>query len=617
MLVAVPTRAWSRGLTGSRACALALQCLGAACVPTVVAEGGTVPEGVSWVAFVPDAPGAQGTALAPYRADEPLVYPVDTARRWWALGYSSEQLEPYELEPARAQIDLLEWAAADACGQLPPPLWSVAATEAEAASGPPAVRAGWSRTCASAPPFQPGGVDVRCPLNPGCGASFTRDGCVVRFDVDACQGREWLAEVQRTGPACWRPAPGCVRVDEGELASARWQCGDCDVETYPVTPTLTLTARAQRVATITATQAPDGVLVPEVQLRQLETGAIGAMGLLGDEVWVATRPPAVAGQRQCGSGDRARHSGEIVRLAQDTLTERGTSRQAGRCVTRLVPDPRGRGMLATYYEADVLYLGLYSPAGQPITQQRLARVTDSDALLREASADVVTSSGTTVVVEYFQRLGKRIDDGVVYVVDTDTLRTVHAEFRTQPIRGVAWGRVGESVLVANTNTLVHLAVPSLAELSLVALPVFSQPLHPQVLDDGRVLVSDPKHAQGVIELSGLLDGRESARVRGVSRVSTYPAIVTDVVVLRGEGDGEGLAMLLTSPDEGRTTFGGVARVSLDTQLGVRVEPQVWRVVRADGTAVASALTQPVLDPRGRLWAAAPWTAEVLRLDVPR
>lgn len=567
-----------------------------------------IPEGVAWVAFVPEVAGAAGSALWPYRADQPLVYPVDTGRPWRVVGYGAELLDTYAIDASRAQLTPLAWAEPDACGQLPSPLWDARVTPGPSPSGPPHVLAAWSRTCEAAPASLPGGVDVRCAELPACGATFARDQCRVTFDRTACGGREFVAEVVWAGPACLAAQAACARVASDTPGAARWQCGDCEVETYPVTPLRTLTPRSRRLATPTPNQVPVGQLVPGVQLRQLEQGAASALALRGREAWVAVRRSPAVSHRTCAIDEMSDNDGLIVRLDREALAPVGTSSAAGRCITRLVPDPLGPGMLATFYLSDVLYLGRYGARGEPLAAVPLERMTPTSERVDRAVAMVVTSSRTTVVVEYFERSGDAVDDGMVYVLDTATLETTgRAIFRDGPVRGVAWAAVPGAVEVVVANVVVRLAVDSLQVLSTAELSPLAFPLYPHVLEDGRVLVSDPIQSHGVVEVG------TDRRVRSVSRVSTYSAVVTDLLVWPGEQ--EGLAMLLTTPDSGRTSQAGLARVSLDGGRGVRLAPQVWQVLDESGAPLASALTQPVLDAEGRLWALAPWTGHVLRFDV--
>lgn len=592
----------------ARVLAALLAVSSAACLDADEPNAPAIPDGVGWVAYVPEIPGALGSALWSYRADEPLVFPVDTGRTWRALGYPTDLLDTYDVEASRGQSTPLEWVEAGDCGQLPPPLWEARLTAGSGPAGPAHVRAGWSRDCANDLSAQPGGVDLRCPALPGCGATFTRDRCTVTFDAETCDSRDFVAELAWRGPACLRPAPGCVRVAE-DPSSARWQCGDCELETYPDTPARTWTARTRRLTTLTATQVPEGQLVPGVQLRQLEQGGVSALALRGQEAWVAVRRSPVISHRMCAISEAMYHDGTIVRLDRETLAPVGTSSAAGRCITRLVPDPLGPGMLATFYVSDVLHVGRYGAAGEPLAAVPLERRTPTSEAVDRAVAMVVTSSRSTVVVEYFERSGEAVDDGMVYVLDTATLQPRRALFRDGPVRGVAWAPRSEAVVVVVANGLLRLAVPTLDEIATARLPVLAEPLYPRVLEDGRVLVSDPRQAQGLVEFEGV------SRVRGVSRVSTYGAVITDLLVSPAAAP-EGLAMLLTTPDSGRTSWAGLARVSLDRAQGVRVAPQVWRVVDESGEPVRSAVTQPTLDAEGRVWALAPWTGHVLRFDVP-
>lgn len=585
--------------------------LDTACLDTIDADDApAIPDEVAWVGFVPEVPGATGSALRPYRADEPLVYPVDTGRTWRAVGYPAALLETFEVDAAIVRTAPLEWTEPDACRQLPAPLWEARATPGPSPLGRAAVRTDWSGTCAQAPSWLPGGVDVRCPALPGCGATFSRDACTLTFDADTCGGRTLVAQVAREGPACLERMDGCVRVPDASPEAARWSCGDCEIEAYPATPPRPLVARARRLITVTPTQAPIGEQVPGVQLRALEQGGVVSLALREREVWLAVRRDDRVSRRMCGEDESPYNDGLIVRLDQESLAEVGTRSDTvvpGRCITRLVADPLGPGVLATYYVDDVLHLGRYDAAGRPVDQRPLVRVTPTGEGVTRAVAQVVTSSQTTVVVEYFERTGEAVDDGMIYVVDTATLELRRALFRDGPVRGVAWAPGRDAVVVVVANALQRLTVPGLEPLPTVALPVLALPVYPHVLDDGRVLVSDPRLAQGLVEAD------RADRVRGVSRLSTYRSVITDLLVLPGQR--EGLAMVLSTPDEGRTSYGGLARVSLDAARGVRVAPQLWEVKLESGEALRSVLGQPTLDARGRLWAVAPWTGHVLRFDT--
>jgi hypothetical protein len=604
-------RAPSLPLHSLAALLAALGLSSSACLrPTDAEDATAIPEGVAWVGFVPEHPGATGSVLRPYLADEPLVYPVDTERTWRAVGYPEALLETFATDAPSVRAAPLEWTEADACSQLPPPLWEARATEGPSPLGAAHMRAAWARGCARAPSWLPSGVDVRCPALPGCGARFARDACTVTFDPDTCGGRVFVAEVSRYGSACVEPMDGCARVPTETPGSARWACGACELEAHPVQPPRPLVVQARRLVTLRAEQLPDGQLVPDVQLRQLEQGGVAALALRGREVWVALRRSPMLSPRMCGNEESAYNDGAIVRLDQESLAELGTTTVAGRCLTRLVPDPLGPGMLATFYVDDVLHVGRYDAAGEPLAAEPLERRATPNDRVTRAVAMVVTSTRTTVVVEYFERSGQALDDGMIYVLDTLTLKTQRALFRDGPVRGVAWTPRQDAVVVVVANGVLGVSIPALEELSLARVPVLAQPLYPHVLADGRVLLSDPRLAQGVLEVD------RSAGVRGVSRVSTYRAVVTDLLPM--PRDREALAMLLTSADESRTVAGGLAWVSLDPTLGVRVEPETWAVVRESGEPIASALTQPTLDAQGRVWMLAPWTGEVLRLDtLPR
>ena len=574
---------------------------------------------------------SDSTGLRAIDPDTPLVTTVTDELAWFAVGYRSGDLvpsrpptDPADLIAARVQ------RASAACGLLPPPAWRVPLNaRAEPYDDDFAavdLRTDWSRGC---PATAVAWLDIRCPDAPACGTAPRFSGCEVRYDTKECLDTSITVERELDGGACFVGDTGCTSEPNGE-GGRRWTCPRCEIETYAPHETRDFHADLE---VIVAASLDDAARArhssPWPSPRDMERGGAAAMSFRDGRLWVAPRTAVETSNGLCES-QTAAHDGLLHIYDEATLDPRSvgsptattSTAVARRCYTRLVPDPHGAGMLATYYIDGEAYVGRLDAGGQSLSEVRLPRRSTLPAT-RAMTAFLVTSPEHTAVLEVLELLGDATV-GSYHVLDSRSLTRLASRSIDLPVKGISWvPPANTEVDIIHTNGVVRVDTRTgddRGEGAFTAGGVLGLGValarSPLALDNGQVLLPDSRLSAGVVLFTprqGDLAPISVSRLPGLTSIILQPVMIDD--------GPDALALTLTAGQA--VAQATLAWIELSPERA-RVRPGAWRVLSRvvtrpeDKPPIISVLTQPLVDDRRRLWVLASWEGRVLRFDaLPR
>ncbi len=587
----------------------------AACVPASDREGPTPPPDISLIGTIrldgiaarSDPPGL----VAP--GDGPTVFPVSAADPWLAIGYTDAQLAAYTPpSPGILAADPLEVGPPTACGALPAPAWRVPLTGAAegAAAQPFSVRTSWSRRCSPGPHAR--WLDVRCVDAMGCGGELVESGCTLAPPATSpdCAALEPRFEVEHDGGACLAEAAegAACAVEPGAHAGTRWRCQGCVIDTYPPTPPPDWGVTSWKLGR--DFRPPDDLALKTGRPRHFEMGTLSALGVRDDVVLVTPR----GGDENDGGLCYTRSSsipGALLRLDAETGAVLERHVVPGRCFTRLVPDPHGPGMIATYYQGTTLTVARLDRTGREVQTSTLARPVASERI-DHTLALVVTSSTWIAVMDVVELLGDQPspEHSWLYVLDARTLAPAPPRAHLEvEVTGMTWASdAHRAVFVAHIEAgldgvrEVPLAGPAPAQL--LSLGPHTRPRAPVLLESGLVAVIEMWVVHGLLQLtSARLDGH----IVGVARPIEAPAMAAELLEVRGTGHAVG-SVMAELPE--RRWQAALATVELGAQ-DLRYLPGMLRLTAGEAP-IEGPVTQMAFDGRGRLWGLASWSGRVIR-----
>ncbi len=572
---------------------------------------------------------SDSTGLRVVEPDTPLVTSVKDELAWFAVGYRSSDLEPSRppADPADLIAARVQRATA-ACGLLPPPAWRVPlnaqADPYDDEFATVDLRTDWSRVCPATPVAW---LDIRCAAAPACGTFPRFSGCEVRYDANQCLDTDITVEREIEGGACFVGDTGCTSEPNRE-GGLRWTCPRCEIETYA--PHETRDIRAD-LEVIVAEPLDDAARArhssPWPIPRDMERGGAAAMSFRDGRLWVAPRAATETFNGLCESRTTA-HDGLLNIYDESTLVPTNGLQQvtsstavAHRCYTRLVPDPHGAGMLATYYVDGAAYVGRLDARGHTLSAVELPRRATS-LPVRATTAFLVTSPEHTAVLEVLELQGDATV-GSYHVLDSRILTRLASRSIDLPVKGLSWVKPGHTeVDIIHTNGVVRVDTRTgddRGEGAFTAGGVLGLGValarSPLALDNGQVLLPDSRLSAGVVLFAprqGDLAPISVSRLPGLTSIILQPVMIQD--------GPEALALTLTAGQA--VAQATLAWIELSPERA-RVRPGAWRVLsrvasQLDEPLIISVLTQPLVDDRQRLWVLASWEGRVLRFDtLPR